>query len=367
MKENKQPSAPAPASAPPPIVTVATETPSQPPKNPAAEANTSFSSQVFSPLRDPASDLSPAASVSSARLRATPNHLLGGPSSPANTTLGSSLFSPLREANQNSFSSTPPNSRPTSALTNKTPLVSPLTIIREETPKKQRDVDDDPATPTTTKTLLNMSNSARRLMRGDQETTEQASEQPSELQQQKRKQQETLPTVNSQLFQKQSGYVASTPSPNAPALASSEVQTRKKAPSAIPAPEPSFASSSSEINALMTAFPQVLLEKAAEEKALRQPAASEGGQEGGPSETVASQLPQFQQNFLRSCVEESMEEFVSEMRKHLWHQQLDAIMASQRQTEELSEVLESHRGQYERLAEENARLRRENEELRRYL
>ncbi|TRY71172.1 hypothetical protein TCAL_02373, partial [Tigriopus californicus] len=124
-----------------------------------------------------------------------------------------------------------------------------------------------------------------------------------------------------------------------------------------------------DIKAIMTAFPRALMETqqymhdSADE--LVQRSAQIADQRNG-KESAGHEIDSvFQQKFMRSCVEEAMDEFCSEMRQQMWHMQYDTIRAFQLQKEEMGRLLRSY-AVNEALLSENQRLKQENETLRNY-
>ena len=301
----------------------------------------SFSSQVFSPLRD--QDM-PSPMTRSQR------------SSSVASNDQSGIFSPLREQ---SFNSPGLLKTPLGSLNSlsRTPLVSPLTIIREESPQKdvtrrksyfsEEDDDEEMDQP-----ILNQ---VPKLSMVREEETKKQNQSDLVTPGVAGQGQETLPTAVSNMFSR-SNYVASTPFQGGNQKSSAGQITATN--------ESGDKESMSELKAVMTAFPQALLESKAmdiAEDALDAgtvPPAAGSSSRGG-------HLTDFQQDFLRNCVEEAMDDFTSDMRKQLWHIQYDSIRAFQRQKDEIQNMLK-HYVVNENLVLENERLRRENEELRKY-
>ena len=120
----------------------------------------------------------------------------------------------------------------------------------------------------------------------------------------------------------------------------------------------------SELKAMMMAFPGALSADLNPLKAV--------DEEGVKSAVVASvedklggHAQVFQQEFLRNCVEDAMDDFCTDVRKQMWHLQYDMIRAFQTQRDEMSGLLAQY-AVNDALAAENERLKRENEELRSY-
>lgn len=331
----------------------------------------SFSSQVFSPLRDqdfpsPMANLGGGCSSSSRRTSSVGSQDQSG------------IFSPLREQ---SFNSPALLKTPLGSLNSlsRTPMVSPLTIIREESPQKDitkrrsffsEEEEEEEEDDVDHKNRLNNSVPRLAMLREDKEDNNEAGD----------KQEETVAPPSdgstSMFARSNCGVVASTPFPqnqharniNVNAINPPNLNYTSKTNVSSSVPKDSV----SEIKAVMTAFPHALLESKAmdlaEERSGKDPSVSAAPQSGSGQEiggTGRRQLTDFQQDFLRGCVEEAMDDFCSDMRKHLWHIQYDSIRAFQRQKEEVQGLLK-HYVMNEQLVLENDRLRRENEELRRY-
>ncbi len=85
-------------------------------------------------------------------------------------------------------------------------------------------------------------------------------------------------------------------------------------------------------------------------------------------ETVAgggNNLSTFQRQYLSSCVEDAMEEHCHEMRMFMYKVEYDMVRGFQLQREELQHLLREY-AVNEGLVAEVQRLRRENQELRKY-
>ena len=307
----------------------------------------SFSSQVFSPLRD--QDF-PSPMARSQR------------SSSVGSNDQSGIFSPLREQ---SFNSPAMLKTPLGSLNSlsRTPLVSPLTIIREESPQKDvtkrksffsEDEDEEMGSGSPSPRISANQFQTLAMLKESREENDNNS-----VAARQNLVQETLPTATSSLFSK-SNYAAISSTPFQPNL------NRKNPETSILTKEAAEKESITEIKAVMTAFPQALLESKAMEIAedaidSQTPSSKSQGQDLPQKQN----LTDFQQDFLRGCVEEAMDDFCSDMRKQLWHIQYDSIRAFQRQKEEIKHMLRQH-VLNENLVLENERLRMENAELKKY-
>lgn len=125
----------------------------------------------------------------------------------------------------------------------------------------------------------------------------------------------------------------------------------------------------SDIKAILTAFPRALMDTkkylhdSADEVVQKSSQIAENRIDKQAGHEID---PAFQHKFMRSCVEEAMDEFCSEMRQQMWHMQYDTIRAFQLQKEEMQKLLQSY-AVNEALLQENQRLKQENEVLRNYL
>ena len=115
-----------------------------------------------------------------------------------------------------------------------------------------------------------------------------------------------------------------------------------------------------EARALLTAFPQIL--SSAGEKIV--PLSNEVFVPKKYCEKQNDAFQTFKQEFVQAAVEEAMDEFCSDMRKQLWHMHYDMIKAFQQQQMELKQNLKEY-AVNEALVEEVERLRAENAELKR--
>lgn len=122
----------------------------------------------------------------------------------------------------------------------------------------------------------------------------------------------------------------------------------------------------SEIRAMMMAFPGAL---SAEKVNLPlQDVESEKVKSGvvaSVEKKLKGQGQPFQEEYLRNCVEDAMDDFCTDVRKQMWHLQYDMIRAFQTQRDEISGLLSQY-AINDALAAENDRLKRENDELRSY-
>ncbi len=297
--------------------------------------------------------LSPALShVSDAvGLTSAQNSLLGANSS-ANQNLlqatgnlsTNSLFSPLREHSLNSsvgagaknnISGSGLPKTPVISFGNisgaHTPLVSPLTMIREEELDVARDDKDEIesiATKLNRDAFVASVPTQQRL--GDGEAAAAEGLRSSEVGQ--------LATAGSE-FKSSAAVLSSTPNSererniqptaNAATEDASQVRISRRAPSHI-----TYNSTfpSCQIKAMMLAFPAALVESAATERALEGREMNPELLEASASTTCApQQLTNFQREYLRNCVEESMDDFCSDMRKQLWHLHYDVVRSFQLQ------------------------------------
>ena len=81
------------------------------------------------------------------------------------------------------------------------------------------------------------------------------------------------------------------------------------------------------------------------------------------TEMAGSSTPNIQRDYLKSVVDECMDEFTSEVRKHLWHIEWDITENFQRLKEENDSRQDRFSIIYENMMLENEKLRKENEEL----
>ena len=136
----------------------------------------------------------------------------------------------------------------------------------------------------------------------------------------------------------------------------------------------------SNIKAMMTAFPEALdmFPRASQnfQKASKMNSSREDSQKNGAvsasvqndilncrPETADSGTPNIQRDYLKSVVDECMDEFTSEVRKHLWRIEWDITENFHRLKEENDSRQERFSIIYENMMLENERLRKENEEL----
>ena len=279
--------------------------------------NTSFGSQVFSPLRD--ANLSGLGRFSSSPniLATTPNQLHISTSSRLSSE---SVLSPLRDTSLNMAS---PGSSFNAFKKFSTPTV--LTSITEETASNERSVDLEASLSSTT---------------------------PNQKPQTPVKIDIETPTPAKSLLD---SVVISASTPfYIPREARIERNTDEKT---LPEEETSEVStnvSTDEVRNILTAFPQAL----------------ESASKSLKSETVpkpkklssSSEFDQFRQEFVQAAVEEAMDEFCADMRKQMWHWHYDMIKAFQQQSREIK-VLMKENNDNEALVEEVRRLRAENEQL----
>jgi len=360
----------------------------------------SFSSQVFSPLREvgvPA-NTSPAAAAGNVSISSVVGTTAATGRTPTlqDGSRDSSLFSPLRETSGRNSISSPlvadgPGSRPNSFLRspienfNKSitsPLVSPLTMIHEEemlaTPEEDDDdgrvngvgfskvpqEDDDP--------MPKLSNdSFARSAAIPSEAGDAILGPPSSVRFEPAKNtvDSVSATASTTTFEKNA--VSSTPANKAEMAEQVSVSQVEKPPKSAPSPVSLSGATNnvSQIRAVLTAFPKAFLdtrlaeEAAAETRAILVPDMSRDDQQ----EEEASAPAAFQREFILKCVEDAVEDQCEDFRMHLWRIQLDMAQAFERQRLDLEAALTARDEANIRLAEECHRLRAENERLRRCL
>eukprot|EP00095_Tigriopus_kingsejongensis_P012678 maker-scaffold22_size673200-snap-gene-3.21 protein:Tk12678 transcript:maker-scaffold22_size673200-snap-gene-3.21-mRNA-1 annotation:"mgc81767 protein" len=273
----------------------------------------SLGSQVFSPLK---SVSSPALSIQSV--------------SHSNLSVGNvsqdSLFSPLRD--QRSWNSPAHMKTPLGSF-NQTPLISPLTMIREE------DAHDH-------------DNIALRLSHSFISEATMASSQPPSA-------------VSFRL-------ASSTPESRL-VVRIDDDEEEEEEEEETEVVEESVQSTRSEVKAdiksVMMAFPKVMkdsthrLEDSAKEHVLEQSTRKMTAGPSGGHEAV------FQEEFMKACVEEAMDEFCADVKQQMWHLQYDIIRAFQDQKREMGHLLQGY-AVNEALLAENQRLKDENDQLRHY-
>ena len=318
----------------------------------------SLTSQIISPLRGSpsgAGDL--AKNVDFLQVSASPNVQV-------ETTSAShdSLFSPLKEqsanspnlsvlSNQSLLSSGGLPKTPVSSFnkTINTPLISPLTMIKEEDlepPSSDEDITppkmakfgaskQDENAPTSLSTTDNVPKTTSEVVMSDH-----------------LKNDKVLLTTGSTLhtFKESQLAASSTPTTEKPKETSNDEVSQKK----------------SDIQYIMNAFPQVLMETRASDNVDSQVLNQETVVQNNNNTTSGtSNLTTFQQEYLKSCVEDAMDDFCTDMRQMLWHMQYDTIRLFQNQRQEMDELLR-HYAINDVLRAENERLKKENEELRSY-
>ena len=328
------------------------------------------SNQIISPLRGTeawSAANSPALSLGSITAQNNMSH--------------DSLFSPLRECSANG-SPGPGSFRASSASSiglpktpvgsfNKsinTPLISPLTMIREEDvfPENIEDVEDEEeeAPPSVSKTDLVHG-------KGDVSTSEtKVSEKASDNSEISRNVL-NIPSIVSSF--KSNNVVASTPF-----VPNDEIKKVPRLPTKTnvqPIPPPTLKpdlenESIGDIRSVLTAFPRVLQSRASD--AVDMSILNSEKSEAGNQDFALAQNPQsskkltaFQQEYLSNCVEDAMDDFASELRQQMYCMQYDMIRSFQNQKEEIKELLRNY-AVNEQLVKENERLKQENEELRKY-
>jgi hypothetical protein len=306
-----------------------------------------------------------------------------------------SLFSPLREQSFNSpvstdgFSGgkggglglpkTPVGSFNRSNVN--TPLISPLTMIREEDLEVREDEEDETiatrlskenfvtSLPSTTMTSTRPSIVLEDVESFSTNSKSSSSQLPS-IREPSPVMVEALPAVRS--F-KPNAVSSSTPAHAAPLVPTVSEYERNHLMQLANADS---RESISQIKALMTAFPAAVIESAAMRKAAtadpdvldagnQEAAAAFRVPSAAATTTTTTTITSFQQEYLKNCVEESMDDFCSDMRKQMWHLHYDMVRSFQLQQEGMGEMLKMY-AVNDDLASEVERLRKENEELRKY-
>ena len=313
-------------------------------------ARESFESQVISPLRgsELPTSTSPALSmdsnfkdVSRTSFSATNNNNLST----------DSLFSPLKEQSVNS----PLNMSGSSILLPKTPigsfnksistpLVSPLTMITEEDLHFHPEEMEAPDLPPKMPKLSN--NSIKNTVGGDHK----ALPKPDQIDARKTDQ------IEVEDLEEISKMIQKDPS-SAGAISGTMLETFKE--SQVRANSTPFHNSEqkeqqpgSKIKCIMNAFPEVLMDTTGSHDDNVDPHVTAIENE---VKRKNENLTVFQLENLRSCVEDAMDDFCTDMRQLMWHMQYDNIRQFQNQKHEF-DLLLRHYSANEQLREENAKV-----------
>ncbi len=275
----------------------------------------SFSSQIFSPVRDLASFRPVSSSVAQ-----TPE------SCHEASILSLSSFSPLKEHSHNS------SYRSFNKSLSGTPLVSPLAAIREECSSSENDSGlkskgEDFFKPKDVSTI----GKKYELMSATASTVHAAL--PAE----------PITVASSSTFKPVTDAgAASTPSEK-----KVDDKTREEMVT--------------ELKHVITAFPNAFLGS----NDINNVAAEPRSTPAEPSSEHLKHLTSYQREFLLNCVQEAMEEHCTEMRAFMWRMQWDMARSFQEQRQEMDELLKEY-AVNQQLANEVQRLTKENEELRKY-
>ena len=229
-----------------------------------------------------------------------------------------SFFSPLRETNslnRSSFLKTPVGS-----FNKSTPLISPLIPIREDDIRiEEEDIEEE----------------------ADKIDSKQDSEPTSNVNSMKTTSKSTIPSFNPV------NIASSTP---------------------FKSPTSALGTSADEMRAVMTAFPGAIFNKAAHTAVNTTSSVlveDKGGSVSAKGDDVGATA--FQRQYVQNCVAETMDDFCTDLRMHLWQVQYDQIRNFQAQTESLEAALLHRDERCKRLEEQIERLQHENYDLKRYL
>ena len=286
------------------------------------DENTSLGSQVFSPVRD----TSNLGGFGTPNLGTTPVMHLSGHSRLSNE----SVFSPLRETSFNMIS-------PISNMSGqkKFSTTPQLSSIREEVVNSLLTSKND-ATDVSSNNSFGLDN--------------RDSVQPSPPEFQK---EESLckspPSLQSVVISATTPFYLPKSAQNALSEDSETTKTHMEKSRNV-----SSNKSSSDVRAILTAFPQAM------SSVESSPVVSQATV--AKREKACSDFDAFQREYVQAAVEEAMDEFCSDMRKQMWHFHYDMLMAFQRQQKEVQALLKDY-AVNESLVEEVGRLREENARL----